>query len=82
MLFTKQIDVFGTALESYRGCFSKPQWNHFKTYMHGLLLGEKDEKNIQDIAYNALDGRHRSSLQVSLVFQMAVPCNDRVHLIF
>jgi len=41
MLFAKQIDVFGTSLESYRGCFSKPQWNHFKTYMHGLLPGEK-----------------------------------------
>jgi len=62
MLFTKQIDVFGTSLESYRGCFSKPQWNHFKTYMHGLLLGEKGEKNIQDIACNALDGKHQSSL--------------------
>ena len=62
MLFTNQIDVFGIALDSYRCCFSKPQWNHFKSYLHGLLLGEKGEKNIQDIAYNTLDGRHQSSL--------------------
>jgi len=62
MFFTKNIDIFGTALESYHGCFSKPQWNHFITYMHGLLLGEKGEKNIQDIASNKLDGRHQSSL--------------------
>lgn len=35
---------------------------HFKTYLHGLLLGEKGEKNIDDIAGNVLDGRHQSSL--------------------
>jgi len=62
MLFTKNIDIFGTKLKNYRGCFSKPQWNHFKTYMHGLPLGERGEKNIQDIASNMLDGRHQSSL--------------------
>ena len=62
MLFTKNIDIFGTTLKNYRSCFSKPQWNHFKTYMFGLLLGEKGEKNIMDIADNTLDGRHQSSL--------------------
>jgi SRSO17 transposase len=30
--------------------------------MHGLLLGERGEKNIQDIADNQLQGRHQSSL--------------------
>jgi SRSO17 transposase len=62
MFFTKNIDIFGTKLKNYRSCFSKPQWNHFNTYMHGLLLGEKGEKNIQDIAGNMLYGRHQSSL--------------------
>ncbi len=62
MFFIKNIDIFGTTLENYKGCFSKPQWNHFNTYMHGLLLGERGEKNIQDIAGNMLDGRHQSSL--------------------
>jgi SRSO17 transposase len=62
MFFTKNIDIFGKKLESYHCCFSKPQWNHFNTYMHGLLLGERGEKNIQDIAGNMLDGRHQSSL--------------------
>jgi hypothetical protein len=62
MFFTKNIDIFSSTLENYRSCFSKPQWNHFTTYMHGLLLGEKGEKNIQDIASNELDGRHQSSL--------------------
>ena len=62
MLFTKNIDIFGTTLKNYRSCFSKPQWDHFNTYMHGILLGEKGEKNIMDIADNMLDGRHQSSL--------------------
>jgi len=62
MLFTQNINVFGSKLERYRNCFSKPQWKHFKTYMNGLILGEKGEKNIQDIAFNSLDGRHQSSL--------------------
>ena len=62
MFFTKNIDIFGKSLDNYRCCFSKPQWNHFTNYMHGLLLGERGEKNIQDIAGNMLDGRHQSSL--------------------
>jgi len=62
MLFTQEINVLGDELEIYRDCFSKPQWSHFKTYMNGLLLGEKSEKNIQDIASNSIDGKHQSSL--------------------
>jgi hypothetical protein len=62
MLFTQNINVFGSKLERYRNCFSKPQWKHFKTYMNGLVLGEKGEKNIQDISFNSLDGNHQSSL--------------------
>jgi hypothetical protein len=62
MFFTKEIDNFNTALEVYKPCFSKPQWTHFNTYITGLLLGEKGEKNIQDIAGNVLDGGHQSSL--------------------
>ena len=62
MFFTKDIDMLGTTLRNYRCCFSKPQWNHFNIYLHGLLLGEKGEKNIQDIADNQLQGRHQSSL--------------------
>jgi hypothetical protein len=62
MFFTKDIDIFGTTLRNYRCYFSKLQWNHFNTYLHGLLLGEKGEKNIQDIADNQLQGRHQSSL--------------------
>ncbi len=62
MLFTQEINVLGDKLEIYRDCFSKPQWSHFKTYMNGLLLGEKSEKNIQDIASNSIDGKHQSSL--------------------
>ncbi|MCK4332889.1 MAG: hypothetical protein KAV40_04855, partial [Thermoplasmatales archaeon] len=62
MFFTKDINLFGTRLDVFRKCFSKPQWTHFKTYLHGLLLGEKGEKNIGDIASNVLDGKHQSSL--------------------
>ena len=62
MLFTQETNVFGDKLEIYRDCFSKPQWTHFTTYINGLLLGEKSEKNIQDIASNSIDGKHQSSL--------------------
>ena len=62
MFFTKEVDIFSTTLDMYRPCFTKPQWNHFNTYLAGLLLGEKGEKNIQDIAGNLLDGGHQSSL--------------------
>lgn len=62
MFFTKDINLFGKRLDVFRKCFSKPQWTHLKIYLHGLLLGEKGEKNIQDIASNVLDGKHQSSL--------------------
>lgn len=62
MYFTKDTNLFGKRLNIFRKCFSKPQWTHFKTYIHGLLLGEKGEKNIEDIASNILDGKHQSSL--------------------
>ncbi|MEM0466773.1 MAG: IS701 family transposase [Candidatus Thermoplasmatota archaeon] len=62
MFFTREMNTFSAALEIYRPCFSKPQWVHFNTYLTGLLLGEKGEKNIQDIAGNLLDGGHQSSL--------------------
>jgi hypothetical protein len=62
MFFTREVDTFDTALEVYRPCFTKPQWNHFITYLTSPLLGEKGEKNIQDIAGNLLDGGHQSSL--------------------
>ena len=62
MFFTKEVDIFGNTLDVYKPCFKKPQWNHFNTYLAGLLLGEKGEKNIQDIAGNLLDGGHQSSL--------------------
>jgi len=62
MFFTKEVDTFCSTLDSYKSCFSKPQWSHFKTYLTGLLLGEKGEKNIQDIAGNLLNGGHQSSL--------------------
>jgi len=62
MYFTKDTNLFGKRLYVFRKCFSKPQRTHFKTYLHGLLLGKKGEKNIEDIASNVLDGKHQSSL--------------------
>jgi hypothetical protein len=62
MFLTKEIEIFGEILGPYRHCFSKPQWNHFLTYISGLLLGGKGEKNIQDISENLLDGKDQSSL--------------------
>ena len=38
MFFTKEVDIFGATLDMYRSCFTKPQWNHFNTYLTGLLL--------------------------------------------
>ena len=49
-------------LDPFRGCFSKPQWFHFRTYLGGLIYGEKGEKNISDIADNMIYGRDQSSL--------------------
>ena len=62
MQYTQNIDSFGYSLDIYRGCFSKPQWKHFTIYMNDLVLGEEEEKNIQDIDCNVLDGKHQNTL--------------------
>ena len=62
MFFTKDTYIFGKRLDVFRRFFSKPQWVHLKIYIHGLILGEKGEKNVEDIASNVLDGKHQSSL--------------------
>ena len=76
MLFTKDIDIFGSTLDNYKCCFTKPQWNYFTTYVTGLFLGEKGEKNIQDIAENLLDGKDQSSsfYQTTLLGYPIVQC--------
>jgi hypothetical protein len=55
-------NIFSYALTTFRQCFTKPQWRHFLTYILGLLLSEKGEKNIQDISNNLLDAGDQSSL--------------------
>jgi len=62
MFFTVEHDLYQDELSVFRECFSKPQWRHFKTYLWGIILGEKGEKNVMDIADNALDGKSQSSL--------------------
>ena len=62
MYFSTEHNPLQKGLEVFRPCFSKPQWNHFNTYIGGLVFGEKGEKNVADIAYNALDGKDQSSL--------------------
>jgi SRSO17 transposase len=49
-------------LDEYRACLSKPQFQHFQNVLAGLMLNGRGEKNIQDIATNALDGRSQSSV--------------------
>ena len=44
-------------LDSYRSCMSKPQFKHLVTFVASLMLNGRGEKNVQDIASNALDGR-------------------------
>jgi len=62
MFFKKNSAQLGKALEEFRTDFTKPQWHHFQTYICGLILGGKNEKNVMDIANNSLDGRSQSSL--------------------
>ena len=62
MYWRRDADILVGRLEAFRGCFSKPQWRHFKTYMGGLVYGEKGEKNIADIADNVIGGRNQSCL--------------------
>ena len=61
MFFRRDV-LLGKVLGNFRGCFTKPQWRHFQTYISGLVLGGKNEKNVMDIAGNSLDGRSQSSL--------------------
>jgi SRSO17 transposase len=49
-------------LDDYRACLSKPQFKHLATFVAGLMLNGKGEKNVMDIADNALDGRSQSSV--------------------
>lgn len=62
MFFVTEHEMLSGELETFHSCFTKPQWKHFKTYFWGLVLGEKGEKNVMDIATNALDGKDQSSL--------------------
>jgi hypothetical protein len=49
-------------LDDYRSCLSKPQFRHLVTIIAGLMLNGRGEKNVMDLATNALDGRSQSSL--------------------
>lgn len=62
MYFRTQESILAEELEIFRPCFSKPQWCHFQTYVTGLVVGEKGEKNVMDIAANRMDGKSQSSL--------------------
>ncbi len=62
MLFRTADMPLSSTLDKYRACFSKPQFRHFKTFMSGLMLNGKNEKNIMDISSSALDGRSQSCL--------------------
>jgi len=62
MFFGWDANGLEEGLEIFRECFSKPQRNHFKTYVTGLVVGEKGEKNVDDIAANAINGKDQSSL--------------------
>lgn len=62
-MFFRTADMpLSSTLDEYRACFSKPQFRHFKTFMSGLMLNSKNEKNIMDISNSALDGRSQSCL--------------------
>ena len=62
MYFRWDAGNLGEALKPFRRCFTKPQWRHFTTYMTGLVVAERGQKNIQDIANSAIGGRDQSSL--------------------
>jgi hypothetical protein len=51
---------------SIKACFSKPQFHNFQTYLAGLMLNGKNEKNIMDISSSSLDGRSQSCLNLFL----------------
>jgi hypothetical protein len=62
MLFRTADMPLSSALDEYRACFSKPQFRQFKTFVSGLMLNGKNEKNIMDISSSAMDGRSQSCL--------------------
>ena len=62
MVFAVSAFPLAELLGEYRGFFSKPQFRHFQNMVAGLILNGRGEKNIQDIAANALDGRSQSSV--------------------
>jgi hypothetical protein len=62
MYFVADQGSLAKALQDFRGCFSKPQWRHFTTYVTGLVAAEKGQKNVMDITDSAVGGRHQSSL--------------------
>lgn len=62
MYFEKDSLAISEMLAPFRACFSKPQWEHFKTYVSGLILGDDGDKNIMDISSFSLDGKSQSSL--------------------
>lgn len=67
-------------LVKYRSCMSKPQFKHLVTFLAGLMLNGKGEKNVMDIASNALDGRSQSSLNRFLHGRKWSEAVDRLRL--
>ena len=62
MVFAVSAFPLAELLGEYRSFFSKPQFRHFQNMVAGLMLNGRGEKNIMDIATNALDGRSQSSV--------------------
>jgi hypothetical protein len=62
MVFTVSSFPLAGMLDECLSNFSKPQFRHFENFIAGLMLNGRGEKNIMDIATNALDGRYQSSL--------------------
>lgn len=46
--------------KNFKHCFTKPQYEHAKTYVTGLIVS--DDANIQDISGLFVNGKHQSSL--------------------
>jgi len=62
MVFSISSFPLAGMLDEYRACLSKPQFKHLVTMLAGLMLNGRGEKNVMDIASNALDGRSQSSV--------------------
>lgn len=62
MVFAVSSFPLNEMLNDYRSCMSKPQFKHLVTFVAGLMLKGRGEKNVMDIATNALDDRSQSSL--------------------